>query len=329
MITLPNPRKQLADSPFLAISTDCFHYGQEQSSFPMKGLDLPMHLCMKQRNFFDSPAVPSAPSVLSIAGAQDGLGKTYVTTALGAALARTGKKVLLLDVHPGPADLTSVLGLRTEYSPTDFFSGERALAELVVKGPSGLHLLCLGGELESQDALQRKLRLREGIETLHGRYDLVLIDTEAGPSHGALFFHAAAQEILLITMPEPAAIAATSFMLRTLSARYHKKSFHLLVNRARNEADALDVYRRLTMAATLDMDISLNYLGFLYQDSTYAAIPRPGVVGKRRGRVLDQLNDTAERLHEILKTPRSGGTYQFFWEQNLQAGCCSATLSSF
>jgi len=51
----------------------------------------------------------------------------------------------------------------------------------------------------------------------------VLIDTEAGISENVTYFNTAAQEILVVTTPDPTAITDAYALMKLLSTQYHEK----------------------------------------------------------------------------------------------------------
>jgi flagellar biosynthesis protein FlhG len=87
------------------------------------------------------------------------------------------------------------------------------------------------------------------------------------------FFCAAAQEIIIVTSPEPTAVADAFALIQVLFTGYQEKDFHLLVNSARNAEEGFEVFRRLSTASEKFSSISLDYLGHLpYDESVQKAV---------------------------------------------------------
>ncbi len=211
----------------------------------------------------ESAQSSQATKVISVTSGKGGVGKTAVVANIGICLARLGKKVLILDADLGLANIDVVLGLTPPYNLNHFFSGEKELESIMVQGPHDMRILPAGSGLQSFIQLDsdQKLRLLEGLDSLNFEFDFVLIDTEAGISENVTYFNTAAQEILLVTTPDPTAITDAYALMKLLSTKYHEKHFNLVVNMAQDENEALDVYRKLSIVSNRYLDISIDYFG--------------------------------------------------------------------
>ena len=192
-----------------------------------------------------------ATRVLSVTSGKGGVGKTAVVSNVAVSLARLGKKVLIIDADLGLANVDVVLGISPPYNLNHFFSGECTLAEIMVEGPHGVKILPAGSGVQQFTHLdgQLKMRLIDALDTLDEHFDVVLIDTEAGISDNVTYFNVAAQDILIVTTPEPTAITDAYALMKLLSTQYHQKRFLLAVNAIRNANEGLDVFEKLTMVS--------------------------------------------------------------------------------
>jgi chromosome partitioning protein len=143
--------------------------------------------------------------ILAITNQKGGVGKTTTAVNLGAALARRGRRVLLVDVDP-QGNTTSGLGIEKsdlECCIYDAVLGSKPVTSVLVgTSVSGLDLVpatlrLAGAEVELVSALARERRLAKALAPLLESYDFILIDCP--PSLGLLTMNAlaAAQGVLV------------------------------------------------------------------------------------------------------------------------------------
>lgn len=144
-------------------------------------------------------------TIISIAQLKGGEGKTTTTGALGASLARTGQKVLLIDADP-QTNLTHGLGFSDPAGATlyEAMHGQVSLADIrQTKGmgydlvPASLSLS--GAEVELSTRMGRERLLDSLLKPIKGTYDFILIDCP--PSIGLMTVNAlATSDYVLVPM---------------------------------------------------------------------------------------------------------------------------------
>jgi chromosome partitioning protein len=136
------------------------------------------------------------PTVIAVANQKGGVGKTTTTANLGAALARQGRRVLLIDMDP-QGNLTSAVGISktTEHTIAEALLDFNArLPALNVENGNGqldvapATLALASAEAALMNKLGREQRLRDQIARHAATYDVVVIDTP--PSLGLLTINA-------------------------------------------------------------------------------------------------------------------------------------------
>jgi len=206
-----------------------------------------------------------ATRVLSVASGKGGVGKTNVTVNLAIRLAQGGRKVLVFDADLGLANVDLLLGLRPTSSLRDVVEGRCGLSETLMRGPCGIEVVpggCGLGELANLSAFGRGRLLRQLAE-IEGAYDVVLIDASAGIGDQVVEFLRATGEVLLVTTPEPTAIADAYALVKVTIAQAPEVSFRLVVNNARDLDDGLVAAARLKNVVQRFLKVSLPVWGIL------------------------------------------------------------------
>ncbi|MBU1231584.1 MAG: MinD/ParA family protein [Proteobacteria bacterium] len=263
--------------------------------------------------------------VYAITSGKGGVGKTAVVANVAVSLARLGKKVLILDADLGLANIDVVFGLAPRFNLNHFFAGEQELADILADGPHGIKILPAGSGVQNFTRLdsQQKLKLLDGLDMMHNDFDFVLIDTEAGISENVTYFNTAAQEILIVTTPDPTAITDAYALMKLLSTQYHEKRFNLVVNQIQHENEALDVFRKLTMVSNRYLDISIDFLGSIPADRQMIdAIRKQRVIVDLypSSKVSAAFANLAVTICAEQPTSEPKGGVQFFWKKILDIG---------
>lgn len=142
--------------------------------------------------------------VIAVANQKGGVGKTTTSVNLTAALARLGKKTLLVDFDP-QGNSTSGMGVSKRSNPTayDVVMGRASAEDAVIRLPYGWVLPSntdlSGAEVELANVERREYRLRETLDAVRDDFDYIFIDCP--PSLGILTLNAfTAADSLLVPL---------------------------------------------------------------------------------------------------------------------------------
>lgn len=206
--------------------------------------------------------------VIAVSSGKGGVGKTNVSVNLAIALAQHKARAVVLDADLGLANVEVLLGLNSLYNLQQVIQGERSLLDilseapgdiLVVPGSSGISRIAdLGPAARS--------RVLDGLEELQNLADVIVIDTMAGIGQNAVSFAAAADEILIVTSPEPSAIVDAYAMIKTIWQLRQDAVIRLVVNLTINEQQARAVAGKLRHVALQYLGHKLDYLGYVPRD---------------------------------------------------------------
>lgn len=272
-----------------------------------------------------SPVVRSA-HVIAIASGKGGVGKTSISVNLSAALAQLGSRVILLDGDFGLANADLLCGVRVTTHLGHVIDGSRELSEALVPTEAGFRLAPgasgLSTLLRAPVADRRRLVAR--LASLDESCDVVVIDCGAGMGDGVLAFLRTADLALIVTTPEPTAIADAyaliKTMVRTPTEWGHGASTpRLVVNMCDDERDADRAHHRMTSVAERFLGASVPMAGWAPRDSNVADAVRARSPFVRRtphadaSRAMVRLARDLDREFGLHAAPsrRSGG----FWRR--------------
>ncbi|MGE4159997.1 MAG: MinD/ParA family protein [Planctomycetota bacterium] len=235
--------------------------------------------------------------VLSFTSGKGGVGKTNLSVAMALALTALKKRVALLDFDLGMANANVLLGCRHRWNLGHFARGEKSLVDTMVMGPGGLLFLPgANGLSELADmGFEQRETLLTGLESLEGKMDYIIVDTGAGISRNVLALAGSADDLVLVTTPEPTAILDAYGILKNLAVNPPKGTIHLLVNQVPGSQVAADVADRITSTASHFLDLEVGRLGYVLSDMQV-----PESVIRRRSFLIDNPRCAASRCVEVI-----------------------------
>jgi len=233
---------------------------------------------MKRKNSGSSKTQSSAKGakpadkarIITVTSGKGGVGKTNLSVNMALGFARLGKKVIVLDADLGLANVNVMLNMIPKYNLYHVIKKQKTMREILVETEYGISIVA-GASGFSQIANMGEEDRRDFIAELDSlsNADIVIIDTSAGVSSNVLDFIAAADDAVIITTPEPTAITDAYGIIKIIATEYDalNMGLKLVVNRAKGAAQAKGVADRMINIAGQFLNLKVDYLGFIYDDS--------------------------------------------------------------
>ncbi len=225
----------------------------------------------------NTPKVPLKPQgkVLAVTSGKGGVGKTFVSANLAAALASRGHRVLVLDADLGLANLDVVLNLHPKVTLHDVFTGKAKLDDAILPAPGGFSVLLAGSGMVEYSRLTTEVRdeFLRIISSLVPRFDVVIMDTGAGISDVVLFAVSLASEVLMVATPEPTSLTDAYATIKVLVGQQQRQTVRLIVNQSTRSGSGLAITNQLQqvldrfVATDPEHPIQLIHLGDIPVDS--------------------------------------------------------------
>jgi flagellar biosynthesis protein FlhG len=171
---------------------------------------------------------------ISVISGKGGVGKTFITANLAAALSSFGRKILVVDADLGLANLDILLDVAPQFTIHDAIHGGLPLNEVLVPTTKGFDLIPAGSGMPEGTMFTETLarNIESFLNILDDRYDAILFDAGAGIGDVVLFFANLADEILLVVTPEPTSMMDAYATIKILHQLHGRSEFSLIVNQA-------------------------------------------------------------------------------------------------
>lgn len=258
-----------------------------------------------------SQAGRSRPRVLAVTSGKGGVGKTNIAVNLAARLASMGRRVLLLDADLGMANADVIANITVRANLAHVIAGRRSIEQIICPGPGGFNLIPGASGLSQMAALSEfeRARILQCLQQVEAGHDLVLIDTGAGLSPNVLSFLLAADEVIVVTTPEPTAVTDAYALIKATCRHQENLKVNLLANMVRDRAEAKRVYDRISAVSRRFLGLSIRDAGYVVADPRVGAAVRsriPFVIADPQcaaSSCITQLSHKIDRHAEEEKVP--------------------------
>lgn len=214
------------------------------------------------------PQIKRSARIITVTSGKGGVGKTNIAINLAIALSELGYKVIILDADFGLSNIDVLFGIVPKYTLLNVIRNEKSILEILSDGPMNIRFISGGSGVEDLIRLDKQnvLRFVENMALLDRLADIIIVDTAAGLSENVMSFIMAADEVLLITTPEPTSITDAYALIKMVSFRDGNRKIKLIVNRAESADEANDVLNKLILVAQKFLGIALEPAGYVLHD---------------------------------------------------------------
>jgi flagellar biosynthesis protein FlhG len=219
---------------------------------------------------------------IAITSGKGGVGKTNLSVNLASVLAAMRRRVVLLDADLGLANADILCNVQPRYNLAHVVAGQRGLADVMMPVPAGFSLIPGASGLAKMADLteiERK-RIVSELEFVDETADVLVIDTGAGIGRNVLSFTTTADQVVIVTTPEPTAITDAYAIMKvlvrcgTVDGSLNRGGgesgggarVSIMVNMAQNRDEALQVYERIASVARQFLKTNVAFSGYVVND---------------------------------------------------------------
>ena len=205
--------------------------------------------------------------VIAVASGKGGVGKSNFCVNFALSLMSSGLRPIVIDTDVGFANVEVLLGVTPTYTILDLLNG-KDIWEVIETSPAGLPFLSAGNGLLNlyslTDADVEKMVHELG--QLHEKYDVILLDSGAGMGTQIGRLVSSADELIVVTTPEPTSITDAYALVKMLAIRGELPIARLVVNRVARISDGKSAAEKLQMVVERFLKVKIGVLGYIFED---------------------------------------------------------------
>lgn len=212
--------------------------------------------------------------IIAITSGKGGVGKSNLAVNMAIAYAQLGKKVTLIDGDLGMANVNVLMNIVPQYNLMHVINKQKTMQEIVNETEFGIKFIAgANGFSKIANLTVDELDYFAKQFSMLGNSDIIIIDTGAGIANNVLQFVAAADEVYVVTTPEPTAITDAYGIIKIITTELvdREMNLKLLVNRVHSADEGKRISDRIINIAGQFLNKKVDYIGFVYDDPVVQA----------------------------------------------------------
>ncbi|MDD6295303.1 MAG: MinD/ParA family protein [Treponema sp.] len=237
--------------------------------------------------------------IIAVTSGKGGVGKSNISVNMAIAYAQLGKKVILIDADLGMANVNVLLNIVPQYNLMQVINKQKTMEQIILDTEYGIKFIASANgfskianlNVEELDYFARQFCSLSNA-------DVIIIDTSAGIAQNVLQFVSAADEVFIVTTPEPTAITDAYGMIKMITTEIidRELTLKLLVNRVRSAEEGRRIADRIINIVGQFLNFKVEYLGFVYEDPVVSS----GVLRQKPFMVMNPTSKPAVCIKHIV-----------------------------
>ena len=209
---------------------------------------------------------------IAITSGKGGVGKSTISSNLAYMLSQQGINVGIFDADIGLANLDVMFNVKIKKNILHVLKGEAKVSDILI--PITRNLILIPGESGDEILKYSDMalfeRFMEEAQVLD-KLDVMIIDTGAGIGEHIQMFLNAADDVIVVTVPDPAAITDAYATIKTIATL--RDDVSVIMNQVKNEKEAVGVFEKIKKVAKANIgsDLQLELLGKIHEDVKVSA----------------------------------------------------------
>ena len=204
---------------------------------------------------------------IAITSGKGGVGKSTISSNLAYILSQQGINVGIFDADIGLANLDVMFNVKIKKNILHVLKGEAKVSDILI--PITRNLILIPGESGDEILKYSDMalfeRFMEEAQVLD-KLDVIIIDTGAGIGEHIQMFLKAADDVVVVTVPDPAAITDAYATIKTIAML--RDDVSVIMNQVKSEKEAIGVFEKIKKVAKANIggNLDLKLLGKINED---------------------------------------------------------------
>ncbi|TSB46427.1 MinD/ParA family protein [Alkalicoccobacillus porphyridii] len=203
--------------------------------------------------------------LIAVASGKGGVGKSNLCVNTALSLVELGYRTIILDMDSGMGNVDVIMGVKPSYHLIDMLQNRLTVWDVIETSSLGVSYIAGGSGLVEMVQLTEQdiAYFQDQLQGLTHQYDFIFLDMGAGVTEESLQLLAAADDLLLVTTPEPTALTDAYSLLKQLTRLPDKLQVFAIANQTDSEREGQRTLENLSKVAKQFLHIDLVKLGHI------------------------------------------------------------------